>query len=246
MKSLLERLAKHRPSLVQISRGDETRYQILLAAAGLFRTRGYSGTTLRNIATLSKIKAGSIYYHFSSKEQILKEILDIGMSDVREASEARLNALPADATAKEKVLAAMMGHLEGLLRHGAEFSSASFRVYGHLPAHLKKANHQARHEYGQFFDELLLGAIQSGELRSDLTPSIVRLVVVGALNWVTEWFDPKRDNLDEVVRQVLTMILGGIFERPGLEEVPKQRKARVPAVQGGVRSVRYGQSRLPT
>ena len=45
-----------------------TREEILAAAARLFRQQGYATTTLRQIAEAAGIKAGSIYYHFGSKD----------------------------------------------------------------------------------------------------------------------------------------------------------------------------------
>ena len=54
------------------------------AAARLFRHEGYYATTMRDIAQESGIEAGSIYYHFRSKDQILSEVLDIGVRRLHE------------------------------------------------------------------------------------------------------------------------------------------------------------------
>lgn len=189
-----------------------TRELILDSSARLFRLQGYTATTLRQIAKAAKIKAGSIYYHFKSKDEVLQEILDTGVRDVREAAQARIDALPPNSTAKAKVEAAMMGHLEGLLRRGGEFSSASIRVYGHLPPHLKKRNQELRHDYGKIWDGLLLEAKKNGELRPNLTLGVARLVIVGAINWTTEWYDPKQDNLNEVAPQMVSILSDGLFK----------------------------------
>ncbi|HRA78085.1 MAG TPA: helix-turn-helix domain-containing protein [Burkholderiaceae bacterium] len=45
----------------QPSRAEGTRSEILRAAARLFRDRGYQATTLRDIAAIVNMKAGSIY-----------------------------------------------------------------------------------------------------------------------------------------------------------------------------------------
>lgn len=195
--------------------GAETRDLILQVSAKLFLSQGYSATTLRQIADAAKIKAGSIYYHFSSKEEILQEILDTGINAVRKSAQERVAALPRNASSRAKIEAAMIGHLEGLTRHGGEFSSASTRVYGHLPAHLKKQNQKLRNEYSKFWDSLLDEAKTKGELRPHLTSSVARLVVVGAINWTTEWYDPKRDQLDEVVPQMVKMLSDGLFASAG-------------------------------
>ncbi|MGQ0501857.1 MAG: TetR/AcrR family transcriptional regulator [Panacagrimonas sp.] len=196
------------------TRADVTRELILSVSARLFRAQGYSATTLRQIAKAAKIKAGSIYYHFESKDEVLQEILDTGVNDVREAAQKRLDALPPDASPKAKIEAVMLGHLEGLLRHGGEFSSASIRVYGHLPPHLKKRNQELRKGYGSFLDELFLAAEKAGELRPGLSLGIARLVIVGAINWTPEWFDLKHGNFDEVANQIVVMLSEGIFRKP--------------------------------
>src|ERR1700727_1573345 len=58
------------------TKSEKSRQSVLEAAAKLFRQQGYSATTLRQIAGMAEIKAGSIYFYFDSKEAILDEVLD--------------------------------------------------------------------------------------------------------------------------------------------------------------------------
>ncbi len=57
------------------SKSEATRQSILHAAAGLFRQQGYAAVSLRDIAEAVGMKTGSLYYHFSSKESLVEEIL---------------------------------------------------------------------------------------------------------------------------------------------------------------------------
>jgi len=66
---------------VQTSKSEKSRDSILGAAAKLFRRQGYSATTLRQIAAIAEIKAGSIYYYFNSKEAILDEVPAVKIGD---------------------------------------------------------------------------------------------------------------------------------------------------------------------
>ena len=50
--------------------------EILDAAAELFTTRGYAATTTREIADAVGFRQGSLFHHFSRKEDILAELLD--------------------------------------------------------------------------------------------------------------------------------------------------------------------------
>jgi AcrR family transcriptional regulator len=51
------------------------RDQLLLIATRLIASRGYSATTVRDIADEAGILSGSLYHHFTSKEAIIEEIL---------------------------------------------------------------------------------------------------------------------------------------------------------------------------
>lgn len=53
----------------------ERREEILAIAARLIARRGYSATTVRDIAEEAGILSGSLYHHFASKEAMLEEIL---------------------------------------------------------------------------------------------------------------------------------------------------------------------------
>ncbi len=57
--------------------GDTPR-RILCAAAELFATRGFHGTSMRELADASGLRAPSIYEHFGSKEQLLIRLIVIG------------------------------------------------------------------------------------------------------------------------------------------------------------------------
>ena len=187
-----------------------TRDHILKSAAKLFRDQGYVATTLRQIADAAGIQAGSVYYHFRSKDEILTEILDTGIDEVRKSVAGRLDALPADATPRQKIAAGIEGHLLGLLQHG-DFTSASIRTYGQLPAHLKRSSQLRRKDYSAFWDSLLSEASEHGGLRTGVDLHIARLVILGAVNWTVEWYDPKQGSVQKVSRQIASLISDGVF-----------------------------------
>lgn len=189
-----------------------TRERILLEAARLFRHHGYAATTLREVADASGIKAGSIYYHFESKEQILGEVLDKGIQVVADAVKQRVDALPPTATARARIAAAIEGHLWGLLHHG-DFTSANIRIYGQIPNAAKTRHRLVRRAYADYWDQLLAGALASDELRSDTSTDVIRLFLIGALNWTVEWYNPQKGSFQDFVRQVTAIIFDGIAKR---------------------------------
>jgi AcrR family transcriptional regulator len=206
---------KTRDKAETVEADSATRERILLEAARLFRHHGYAATTLREVADAAGIKAGSIYYHFESKDQILGEVLDKGMLAVIEAVQKRVDALPAKATARQRVAAAIEGHLWGLLHHG-DFTSANIRIYGQIPPAAKNRHRKIRREYADYWDRLLDDALQRGELRPDTSTAIIRLFVIGALNWTVEWYNPQKGSFQDFSRQIAAIVFDGTFLRePG-------------------------------
>ncbi|MES2227773.1 MAG: TetR/AcrR family transcriptional regulator [Pseudomonadota bacterium] len=189
-----------------------TRERILLEAARLFRHHGYSATTLREVADASGIKAGSIYYHYESKDQILGEVLDKGILVVAEAVRQRVDALPADATSRQRLAAAIEGHLWGLLHHG-DFTSANIRIYGQIPTAAKSRHRKVRRDYANYWDRLLEDALKRGELRPDTSTAVIRLFVIGALNWTVEWYNPQKGSFQDFVKQITAIVFDGTFVR---------------------------------
>ncbi|MCD5348211.1 TetR/AcrR family transcriptional regulator [Agromyces sp. S2-1-8] len=61
--------------------GSGRRDEIIAIATRLIASRGYSSTTVRDIADEAGILSGSLYHHFSSKEAVLQEILRAFMGD---------------------------------------------------------------------------------------------------------------------------------------------------------------------
>ena len=188
----------------------DTRERILLEAARLLRHHGYAATTLREIADAAGVKAGSIYYHFESKEEILVEVLDKGITIVADAVRTRIEALPANASWRDRIAAGIEGHLWGMLHYG-DFTSANIRVYGQIPTSVKSRHKIVRRAYADYWDRLLASALTSGELRQDTGLAMIRLFVIGALNWTVEWYNPQRGSFQDFARQITAIVFDGIL-----------------------------------
>jgi len=183
---------------------------VLLEAARLFRHHGYAATTLREVADAAGVKAGSIYYHFESKEQILGEVLDKGITIVADAVRTRVAALPESAPWRDRIAAGIEGHLWGMLHYG-DFTSANIRIYGQIPTSAKNRHRIVRRAYADYWDRLFESALASGELRQDTSTAMIRLFVIGALNWTVEWYNPQRGSFQDFSRQITAIVFDGIL-----------------------------------
>lgn len=193
-------------------KSEVSRSQILDAAALLFRDQGYAATTLRQIADAIDMKAGSIYYHFASKDEILDEVLEIGERAVLEAVQRSVAALGPNVSHRTRIECAIKSHLEALLEKSV-YSSANIRIYGQLPEHIKHRHRKLRGEYGKLWDELFAAARKAGEIRANISIVPLRMFVLGALNWTVEWFDAEHHSVDELAKRTALFIFQGIENR---------------------------------
>ncbi|MDP6344889.1 MAG: TetR/AcrR family transcriptional regulator [Alphaproteobacteria bacterium] len=194
-------------------KSEASRAQILDAAARLLRDQGYGAMTLRQIAERADIKAGSVYYHFASKDEILDAVLARGLHVVIEAVEGRLAALPAGAGHLERIAAAVAAHLEALLAHG-DYTSAGIRTFGQVPEASRQKDERLREEYIALWQHLLQQAQAAGEIRADLDTSVLRALLLGSLNWTVEWYDPARQPVETVATQTVDILFRGIAAPP--------------------------------
>ena len=58
------------------SRSPETRNRILDAAEAMFVERGYFGTSLRDITSEANLQVALSYYHFGSKENLFRAVIE--------------------------------------------------------------------------------------------------------------------------------------------------------------------------
>ncbi|MGK5090908.1 TetR/AcrR family transcriptional regulator [Deltaproteobacteria bacterium TL4] len=170
---------------------DETRVRVLNAAAKLFRHKGYAETTLREIAKECNLKAGSIYYHFGSKDEILEKVLEYGISQVWTEVQTAIQALPDKATSYEKVKVGVEAHLNTLVALD-DFTATHIRVFKYAPEAIRERTQFLRDDYDNYWKQLLIEAQEQGALRADIDLSVSRLFLFGGINWTLEWYRDRK------------------------------------------------------
>lgn len=191
------------------SKSDISRTRILDAAAKTFRQKGYAATTLNEIAKAADMQAGSLYYHFNSKDELLEEVLDIGINRVHEAVEESQENMPADAPPYERIRAAVDAHLTTLLKHG-DYTSANISIFAQIPEEIRQRQIPKRDAFSALWRRILSRAQKAGALRDDVDLSMVRMLLLGALNWSVEWYKPGKTSIHAMADHVCLMLLEGI------------------------------------
>ena len=186
-----------------------TRARILDAAAKVLSENGYAGLRLTDVAAEAEIQAPAIYYYYGSREDLIEEVMWAGIADMREHVAAALAELPDKTPPLDRLLVAVEAHL----RHALEIShyaTASIRNAGQVPQTIRKRQIVEEERYGEIWRRLINDLARQGGLRQELDLYIAQMLILGAMNWTVEWWDPRRGSVEAVVSNAQTLIRHGI------------------------------------
>ncbi len=189
----------------------ERRGELLATAAEVFAAHGYNATTVRRIADEAGLLAGSLYYHFDSKESMLDEILSTFLDELWDGYDA--------------VLAARLGPRETL----EALVTESFREIDRHRAAVAIYQRESRHlalqprfaylaESQRRFEQAWLGTLRrgaaAGVFRADLDVRLAYRFVRDTVWVAASWYRPGgAHSPEEIARQYLSMVLEGIAVR---------------------------------
>jgi AcrR family transcriptional regulator len=182
-----------------------TRVRILDAAAKVLSRKGYAGMRLSDVAEAADLQAPAIYYYFDSREDLIEEVMWVGIADMREHVAKILDTLPPGTPPMDRILAAAESHLRHELEI-SDYTTASIRNSGQVPDKIRKRQVAEEARYGEIWRDLMRSAAAEGALRADLDPYIAQMLVLGSLNWTAEWWSPKRGKVDLVVANAKSFI----------------------------------------
>lgn len=159
------------------------RAEILHAALQAFRTKGYHGTTLDDIALQLGVRKTALYHYFPDKEAILYACHREGLEEVAGIlADARRRSSYA-----EQLSYAVREHVR-VMTDTLEGSSLALEVSALAPAHRAEVI-AARDRYERALREIVRRGIGAGEFRS-VDAKLAVFAILGAINWIVRWYAP--------------------------------------------------------
>lgn len=181
--------------------------KILEAAAQLFRDKGYSATSMRDLARAVDLKASSLYNHIASKEEILQELcFSTAHKFVDAITEIELREEPA----LDKIKALI--HLHTMVAATDLTSITSFNdEWRHLKEpHLSEFLSLRRH-YEEHFLKILTAGMQAGSIKP-MEPQLVFYTMLSSIRWLYDWRLRKQSSISSLhSEQISTILLSGLL-----------------------------------
>ncbi len=175
------------------------RDRLLKEAANLFAKHGYERTTMRNIASATGIKLGSIAYYFKGKEDILYET----MSAIIESGEKRaLATLQASDDPQDKLRSLIVVELDSFLNDTGAIVIKEWRC---LQKQRRTQLIQHQRVYEKIWSDVLTECHARGIIRSK--PEIARRVLHGAFAWSDSWNGMGgASNIEDLAEEIMKLI----------------------------------------
>jgi len=181
-----------------------TRKDVIIAkAAKLFREKGFSATSMRDLAEHVGVEAASLYNHISSKAEILQEICfkvaNNFMSQIEE-----VDATP-NKTAIEKIQAILRFHVRQMVENYEEVY-VSDREWKHLTDPYLSNIQSQRRAYRQRIALVIEEGIRRGEIKPIDAPTAV-LIMLHAVSGIESWHRSKKKISGELLEDNMVQIL---------------------------------------
>lgn len=182
---------------------DSRRSDLVEKSARLFREKGYEKTTVRDIAAASGMQAGSWFYYFKTKQDILAAIMEQGMARSLQDLEAIASqSLPP----REAFRQLVQVHLHTLLAPDHDFISVLLYEWRSLDQQSRSTIIALKDRYEAIWDQVIQALHQSGDWAAPTR--FDRLFMFGALNWTAQWFKAgSGTTIDALAEQAVQFIL---------------------------------------
>lgn len=198
-------LALHGRQANSTARYDRRLAEILRSAVGLMAKQGYEKTSVRQVAKQAKVTLSGLYYYITGKEDLLFLIQYHTFHSLVETLKDRLAASNSPVDALRAVIGTHLDHfivqMDELRVCARELETLTGKQHQNVLA--------LRREYFSMTLAVVRDVIEHNGTRLD--PEIATLSLFGALNWMYQWYNPKRKvSADRLESELTRLFLGAL------------------------------------
>ena len=187
----------------------ETRWELqkdrmLRAAAQCFNEKGYSGSSLKDVANILGLTDAALYYYVKNKEELVY-LCYVRAGEVGRESMDR--AIAEGSCGLDTVTRYIHHHLEAMTGEQGPVAILS-EIPSLKPEHREQVLQISR-DHSTRFEAVLERGIADGSI----APCDVRMTgnaIMGALNWVPKWFHGDADVAESVIKEFPKILGAGL------------------------------------
>jgi TetR/AcrR family transcriptional regulator, cholesterol catabolism regulator len=182
-----------------------TKSRITSGAGYLFVRNGYHGTSMRDVADRVGLRASSLYRHVKSKQELLHRVLDRLMDEALDGAKAALDCQERSVQCIELLVRANV-----CLARPSETALLQSELRN-LEKRYRDQIIRKQDQYRKLWVSVLRKGVEQGVFRTE-DPKLAFFGIIGALNYVENWFNPSgllsREQVAEVFSRWILRSLG--------------------------------------
>ena len=188
---------------------DETRFQaqrdrVLKAAAHCFNRKGYSGTSLKDVADMLGLTDPALYYYVRNKEELVY-LCYVRAADV--GREAMQRAVSGGGSGLEQVRRYLRFHIEIMVGERGPIA-----IMSEIPS--LKTEHrdevlELSRQHSLNFEAILQCGIADGSI-ADCDVRMTGNAIMGSINWIPKWFHGDEAMAQKIVAEFPTVLSRGL------------------------------------
>lgn len=197
------------PSGGQTTRTAPKLDRLLSAASGLMAARGFSQTSIRDVAAETGFSLGGLYYYFKNKEDLLFLIQEKTFGSLLKIQE---DMVAAGGPAEERLHRLVKNHLAYFLSHFNELKVCTFELES-LQGERYENIAQLRRRYFLCMARVVgeMDGVPTDQVEHNREVRHRTLFIFGMLNWVFMWYDPEMDApVDRLGQEMVDMVMNGL------------------------------------
>ncbi len=190
-------------------RREDTRQKLYEAAVDLIAERGFSATTVDDIAERAGVAKGTVYYNFSSKTVLFEELLRHGIGLLT----ARFRVVSTGVAPRDAVAAMIRAQLEYIQRYRA-FAQLLLSEMWRTNREWQRTLRLLREEVIGVIAEVIRAGVDNGDFPADLDSQVAASALFGvglviAVDWLV--FQPERpiEDVEESLRAIVRRVAVG-------------------------------------
>jgi len=189
---------------------EKKHYKIIQAAAKVFAEKGFYNSRVSEIAKEANVADGTIYLYFKNKDDILISLFEEEFGRIVENIRKELSR---EKNALDKIRRFAFAHLSIVsdTPHLAEVLGVEVRQSGKF---MKEYINRPFMEYLNLVRSIFTEGQESGLIRKDLTPGVMKRALFGALDEMGRYWilsPRKKHNVEEAARQISEVFIRGVM-----------------------------------
>jgi AcrR family transcriptional regulator len=191
------------------SRFELQRHRVLKAAAACFNHKGYSGTSLKDVADHLGLTDAALYYYVKNKEELVYQCY---LRAAELGREAMGRAVAEGSNGFEQAFLYVRHHVELMVGDRGPVAIMS-EIPSLRPFHREQILEVSR-RHSAAFEDILRAGIDDGSIK----PCDVRMTgnaIMGAINWIPKWFHGDTVTAEKLIEEFPKILTGSLAAGDG-------------------------------